>query len=95
MRDGYIHQGFITAEDDPLVVNLRQAVQNVAGITPVNMACPCWTDGGLIGHYAKIPVVVYGPTGLVYAHSKDEAIDLDELTKSAQIYQRVAELFCE
>lgn len=94
MRDGYIHQGFVTAEDDPLVVNLRQAAQEMTGNTPVNMACPCWTDGGLIGHYAKIPVVVYGPTGLVYAHSKDEAIDLEELTKCARIYQRMAELYC-
>lgn len=94
MQDGYIHQGFITKEDDPMVLALKQAAKNIGGIEANNMACPCWTDGGLIGHYAHIPVVVYGPTGLVHAHSKEEAINLEELFHCSQIYQQMAELYC-
>jgi len=93
MRDGFVHQGFITDEDDPLVRTIRSSMESM-GIQPEIIASPCWTDGGLIGHYARIPVVVCGPGGLSIAHSKEEAVSLSELRRCAELYQRTAELFC-
>ena len=94
MKDGFVHQGFITDENDPLVVTLAEATKEIRGKKPVNMACPCWTDGGLLGHYVNMPVVVFGPEGLSHAHSKEEAICIDELVDCAKIYQQLAEGYC-
>lgn len=94
MKDGFVHQGFVTKPDDPLVTVLKASVQSVCGIEANPMACPCWTDGGLLGHYAGIPVVVYGPSGLEHAHSKEESVDLNELYACAQIYQEMAQRYC-
>ncbi len=95
MKDGFIHQGFITDENDPLVTILAEAAEKITGKRPVNMACPCWTDGGLLGHYAGMPVVVFGPEGLSLAHSKEEAVNIDELVVCAKIYQQLAEGYCK
>ncbi len=93
MKDGFVHQGFITDENGPLVSTIREAMTGL-GIEPEIISSPCWTDGGLIGHYAGIPVVVCGPGGLSIAHSKAEAVSLTELRTCAELYQRTAELFC-
>ena len=94
MKDGFVHQGFITDENDPLVTDLRQAVSAVLGKEPKLVSGPCWTDGGLVSHYGKIPTVVYGPSGLDRCHSKEESVDLDELYACARIYQQLAESYC-
>lgn len=94
MEDGFVHQGFITDENDPLVTELTQAVTQVLGEQPKLVAGPCWTDGGLVSYYGKIPTVVYGPNGLERCHSKIEAVDLDELYACAQIYAQLAERYC-
>lgn len=94
MKDGFVHQGYITNENDPLVINLSNAIKEITNNDPQYIACPCWTDGGLFGYYSKIPVVVYGPSGLEHAHSKEEAIDLEELVECSKIYQRMIELYC-
>lgn len=93
MKDGFVHQGFITDENGVLVSTIREAMTGL-GIEPEVISSPCWTDGGLIGHYAGIPVVVCGPGGLSIAHSKAEAVSLTELRTCAELYQRTAELFC-
>lgn len=94
MHDGFVHQGFITDEHDPLVIELEKASETVCGTPAVPMSCPCWTDGGLIGHYANIPVVVYGPEGLVCAHSKDERVSVTQLYDCARVYEQLAKNYC-
>ena len=94
MKDGFVHQGFVTGEQDPLATSLRAAAAEVLGVAPQFGACPCWTDGGLISYYANIPVVVYGPNGLTLCHSKEEAVNLNELLACAKIYQQLAMTYC-
>lgn len=95
MHDGFVHQGFITNENDRLVQELKNASRDVCGTEARSMACPCWTDGGLIGHYMKTPVVVYGPSGLVCAHSKDECVSIKELYDCARVYEQLAVNYCK
>ena len=94
MKDDFFHPGFITDENDPLVTNIRAAITDILGVIPQNVAGKCWTDAGLIGHYTKIPVVVYGPNNMALCHSKEEMVVLDELLSCAKIYQQLAETYC-
>ena len=94
MVDGFVHQGFITDENHPLVTKLHKAVKDIWGVEPQNSAGKCWTDGGLVSHYAKIPTVVYGPNNMALCHSKEEMVVLDELLACGKIYQQLAESFC-
>lgn len=94
MGKGYVHQGFIQEADDPFIQCVKRGAEKAIGARTEFVGCPCWTDAGLISYYAKMPVVVYGPGSLEFAHSKEEYITLDELEKSCRAYINIAAEFC-
>ena len=94
MKDGYVHQGFIQNPDDPLVQCVASCAERVIGRKPEFMACPCWTDGGLLSHYGHMPVVVYGPGEMEYAHSKEEIVAISALEEYFKAYVEIMGEFC-
>lgn len=94
MEKGYVHQGYETAEDDPLVQSCMQAGAAVLGAPLECIPVPCWTDGGLISHYAHIPTVVWGPGDMEFCHSKHEYIRPEDMARCARAYLAAMERFC-
>ncbi len=94
MQDGFVHQGFETDKNDPLVRGCAESVLRATGKDASLMGCPCWTDGGLLGSYANIPTVVWGPGDIELCHSKEEYIDLSELFVCARAYMEMARSYC-
>lgn len=73
----------ITA-DHPLVKTLGAAIEKngkPAVLKAMTAACDAWQYNNTL----KIPTVVFGPGTLLYAHSKDEQIRLDDILLAAQI----------
>lgn len=94
MQDGYVHQGFIQNQDDPIVQCVASCAERVSGRKPELVACPCWTDGGLLSHYGSMPVVVYGPGEMEYAHSREEIIAASALEEYFKAYTEIIGDFC-
>ncbi len=107
MEPGMVHEGFITPSGDPIVSSLVKAWKDsvAAGTAlpaggsvgtdgPVIASFPGWTDAGLLSVYGKIPSVVFGPGSIVTAHSREEHVDMSQLTAAADIYLRTALDFC-
>ena len=94
MKEGYVHQGFIQNPDDPLVQCVAACAERVTGRKPEFMACPCWTDGGLLAHYGGMPVLVYGPGEMEYAHSKEEIVAISALEEYFKAYIEIMGEFC-
>lgn len=95
MEKGYVHQGFETEENDPLVQCCIQAGESALG-TPLScVGVPCWTDGGLLSHYGKIPTVVWGPGNLELCHSREEYIESDDMFRCAKAYFEAIRRFCK
>ncbi len=95
MEKGYVHQGFETAESDPLVQCCIQAGESVLGAPLSCVGVPCWTDGGLLSHYSKIPTVVWGPGNLELCHSREEFIEPDDMFRCAKAYFEAIRRFCK
>ncbi len=94
MEHGYVHQGFETDPEDPLVRCCVQAGEIALGTPLECVAVPCWTDGGLISHYGNIPTVVWGPGHLELCHSSGEYIEPDDMMRCARAYFEAIKLFC-
>ncbi len=94
MEKGYVHQGFRLSPDAPFVCAVRRGVERALGVEAHLVGCPCWTDAGLLAHYGNIPVVVYGPGRMEYAHSKEEFITLEELEAGFRAYVGIAQEWC-
>lgn len=91
---GYVHQGFFQDPQDPLVRTLQRSYQAVTGNEARLVGCPCWTDAGLLAHYAKMPVLIYGPGHMEVCHSAREYIDPAQLKECFQVYLQMAQEFC-
>jgi len=94
MEKGYVHQGFLQTADDPFVRSVAGSFRTALGREPQLVGCPCWTDGGLIAHYAHMPVVVYGPGRMDVSHSREEYILPAWMEESCQVYLQMAADFC-
>ena len=94
MEQGYVHQGFIQDADDPFIQCVKRGLEKALGGEAELIGCPCWTDAGLISYYAKMPVVVYGPGWMEFAHSKEEYITLEAMEQSYRAYINIAADFC-
>lgn len=95
MERGYVHQGFETSPDDPLVQSCIAGGGAVLDAPPTCAPVPCWTDGGLLSHYGHIPTVVWGPGTMAVCHSKEEHIRPDDMTRCAKAYLETIKRFCE
>jgi len=88
------HMPMEIALDDPLVTDLKAAVEG-AGISRVEIAAfGGWTDASLISNFGHIPTVVFGPGDLSVAHSRCEYIPVEELRLGTLAYTLLAASFC-
>jgi acetylornithine deacetylase/succinyl-diaminopimelate desuccinylase len=94
MASGYVHQGMEQREDDRLVQIVKRSLESVSGRDAELVGCPCWTDAGLFGHYARVPVVIYGPGDIAMSHSKEECIDPAAIEESFRVFTAAALDFC-
>lgn len=78
------NDGNSLAVDHPLVTGLVKSIQKMGcpgQVQAMTAACDAW----LYNNQANIPTVVFGPGSLLYAHSKDEQIAMDDILKAAEI----------
>lgn len=94
MERGYVHQGFETDMDDPLVQCCVQAGEAALGAPLTCIGVPCWTDGGLLSHYGGIPTVVWGPGAMELCHSREEYIRPNDMHRCARAYLEALRRFC-
>ena len=93
LKEGYVHLPFETPLDHPIVTTLQEKFREVTDVEAVVDCMPAWTDGGLLSPYGKIPTVVLGPGG-GGAHTSEERISIDHMSKLAMIYALTAVDFC-
>ena len=94
MAGDYIHQAL---ETDPAatVVHLTEKWFPTALGRPGQLgAFPAWSDGGLLGPYGQMPVVICGPGQLESAHTATENVPQDDLAAYSLLYALVAADFC-
>ena len=94
MKDGYLHLPMEIPSDHPLVKSMQGAVRETTGEEAVMGFMPAWTDAGLLSAYGHIPTVIFGPRDSKTAHSADEHVMVDDLTKTALVYALTAVEFC-
>jgi len=80
----------VTPTDVPVVEALVAAHEQVTGERPPFGGVPGTTDGTILHRDAGVPVVVYGPGGKWIAHQADEFVELDDLTRCADVFARAA-----
>jgi succinyl-diaminopimelate desuccinylase len=78
------------SEDHPMVSAVVSAHREVLGETPVFGGVPGTTDGTILWRDARIPVVVYGPGGKWIAHQADEFVEVEDMTRHADVYVTAA-----
>ncbi len=79
--------------DDPIVRAVVGGHRDVTGATPPFGGVPGTTDGTILWRDAGIPVVVYGPGGKWIAHQADEYVEIEDLTRCADVYVAAARRF--
>jgi acetylornithine deacetylase len=72
---------------EELVALLAKAISVVDGLHPV-VSVPYGTDAAIIAQ-AGIPAVVFGPGDIAQAHTKDEWVSLEEVSKASEILFRL------
>lgn len=77
-------------EDHPVVEAVVAAHREVLGESPKFGGVPGTTDGTILSRDARIPVVVYGPGGKWIAHQADEFVEVEDMTRHADVYVAAA-----
>lgn len=80
--------------DDPLVVDLKASLFELGISEPRIAAFGGWTDASLIGNFAHIPSLIFGPGDLSVAHSRCEYVPVEELRTSVLSYALLAAALC-
>ncbi len=80
--------------DDPLVTHLSDALRQLGIQEPQIVSFGGWTDASLIGNYAHIPVLNFGPGDLAVAHSRLEYVPVEELRLATLAYALLANRLC-
>ena len=78
------------SEHHPVVEAVVAAHREVLGETPKFGGVPGTTDGTILWRDAGIPVVVYGPGGKWIAHQADEFVEVEDMTRHADVYVAAA-----
>lgn len=88
-------RGLETPPDAPVVGALQRACREVLGegaaLEPAGV--PYGTDATHLWGGAGIPCVVFGPGDIAQAHSAEEWVELDQVERAADIFERVIERF--
>lgn len=80
--------------DDPLVTDLKDALTELGVLEPRLSAFGGWTDASLIGNFAHIPTLIFGPGDLSVAHSRCEYVPVEELRTGTLAYALLAATLC-
>lgn len=80
--------------DDPLVVDLKKTMNELGIAEPRIAAFGGWTDASLIGNFAHIPTLIFGPGDLSVAHSRCEYVPVEELRTCTLAYALLAATLC-
>jgi len=94
IEPGYAHEAMETPKGDPIVGAVARGVTDILGVDPVYSFFPAWTDGGLLGPYGKLPIVVFGPGELESAHSDAEFINIECLVDAVAVYGWIIYQYC-
>lgn len=73
----------------PWMEPVAEAVAAAVGRRPELVGVPYGTDAGPLGA-AGIPAIVFGPGDIAQAHTKDEWIELEQVSLAAEAYYRLA-----
>ena len=76
---------FETPKDDPLTQGLRATFVDVLGIEPEVSKMNAWLDGAWIYHFAKTPIVSFGPGKAGTAHADVEYIEIEDMKNCAKV----------
>ncbi len=90
-----VERGLDGPADGDLVTAVQAAIRAVDGdaadVTPTGV--PYGTDASHLWGGSGIPTVVLGPGDIAQAHTADEWVDLDEVRRCADIYERLMTSF--
>ncbi len=88
------HLYLMTEPDDPIVTAVRESIKEVIDKEPEITRKRGWTDAALLSNYGNIPTVVFGPGKISSSHTKDEKVDISQLTDAVEIYAKIIKKFC-
>jgi len=91
-EQAFARRPFEVARDAPMAEAVRGAASDVLGHTPPNVGQTFWTDAALLAE-AGTETVVLGPVG-EGLHTTEEWVDLDSVTRLAEILVRTAQRYC-
>jgi acetylornithine deacetylase len=77
------------AGSDEWIGVVRQAIAGAIGRMPEVRGVPYGTDAGPLGA-AGLPSLVFGPGDIAQAHTKDEWIELDQVSAAVDAYYQIA-----
>ena len=77
------------SKSGPWVELVRDAISSVTGRAPRVTGVPYGTDAGPLGENG-LPCLVIGPGDIAQAHTKDEWVELDQVSQAAEVYFAIA-----
>ena len=72
------------------MTDLNDALSQLGITEPSLGAFGGWTDASLIGNFAHIPTLIFGPGDLSVAHSRCEYVPVEELRLGTLAYALLA-----
>ena len=75
-----------TERDDPLLTRLADCHERLVESEPVVHGVSYGSDLRLFTRYAEMPAVLYGPGDVALAHTTNEWLPLDELSRAVEVY---------
>ena len=87
------HDAHVLDAGHPLVTGLQACCREAGALGEVS-AMPASCDSWLYNNQLRIPTVVFGPGSLLFAHSNEEHIGLDEISEAAAILVRFLADWC-
>ena len=87
--------GIRTAQDDPFVVTVMEAVSRVTGARASPGSATYFTDASVLTPaYGGVPTVVLGPGEMALCHQTDEHCRVDRIEQAVSAYVDVARSWC-
>ena len=81
---------FVTAEDSPLVAELRRATEALGEPRPEVIGVPAWTDAHNFVDFSGAEAVVFGPGDFATAHTPEEHVEVSQVLACAEVFAAVA-----
>lgn len=82
---------YIISREEPVVMALEQAIQQITGNEPVLGVKGSSTDGSHLFHLGGIPAVIFGPGHYEMAHKVDECVAVEKIITAAKVLMAALE----